>query len=300
MFRRIKKLLLWGLLALAAWVAISVVMNWDLIQRVALGGKHDHESVPPPLPAQIKRPAILIFSKTNAFRHEEAIPAANSLFARFARENGWGAFQTENGAVFRPDILSRFDAVLFNNVSGDVFTPEQQAAFKAFVEKGGGFLAIHASGDSSHKGWAWYANDVIGTHFIGHPMSPQFQKARVMVEDRTHPATRALPSIWTRTDEWYSFDKPPRKAGYHVLATLDEGSYNPEGMFGTDLRMGKDHPIAWWHCVGKGRVLYSGVGHTAQSYAEPAYQKMLLGALKWALRLDGQGCDTPPAGRQGE
>lgn len=296
MFRVVKKIILWGLLAVAAWIAISIAMNWDMIQRVFLGGKHDHETVPPPLPAQIKRPAILIFSKTNAFRHEEAIPAANGLFARFARENGWGSFQTENGATFRPDILSRFDAVIFNNASGDIFTPEQQAAFKAFVEKGGGFLAIHASGDGSHKGWAWYTNDVIGTNFIGHPMSPQFQRARVNVEDHTHPATRSLPPVWTRTDEWYSFDKSPRKAGYHILATLDERSYNPEVMFGKHIRMGKDHPIAWWHCVGKGRVLYSGLGHSAEAYAEPHYQQMLLGALKWTLRLDGQGCDAASAG----
>ena len=292
MFPIIKKIAMWTLLGAAGFVAVSLALSWDLIQRVYLGGKHVYETVPPPLPAQIKRPAVLIFSKTNAFRHEEAIPAANRLFARFASDNGWSSFQTENGAVFRPDILSRFDTVLFNNVSGDVFTPEQQAAFKTFVEKGGGFLAIHASGDSSHKGWSWYTNEVIGTNFIGHPLSPQFQKATVIVEDHTHPATRGLPADWPRTDEWYSFDKPPRKPGYHILAVLDERSYKPEGIFGMDLRMGSDHPIVWWHCVGKGRALYSGLGHTAQSYAEPAHQAMLLGALKWTLKLEGPGCDS--------
>ena len=290
MFRVIKKIILWGLLAFFALLAVMLLINWDMIQRVFLGGKHVYETVPPPLPANIKRPAVLVFSKTNAFRHEEAIPAANRLFAGFARANGWGYFQTENGAVFNPDILARFDAVLFNNVSGDVFTPEQRAAFKAFVDKGGGLLAIHASGDNSHRDWAWYAGDVIGTNFIGHPMSPQFQKATVRIEDRTHPATRALPLNWPRTDEWYSFDKPPRKPGYHILATLDEASYNPKGPFGTDLRMGKDHPVAWWHCVGRGRVLYSALGHTAESYSEPEYQAMLAGALKWTMRLEGHEC----------
>jgi len=49
------------------------VRQSDPIQRVFLGGKHDHETLPPPMPAQIKRPAVLIFSNTNAFRHEEAI-----------------------------------------------------------------------------------------------------------------------------------------------------------------------------------------------------------------------------------
>ena len=37
---------------------------------------------------------------TNSFRHEEAIPVANVMFAELAQENGWGYFQTENGATF--------------------------------------------------------------------------------------------------------------------------------------------------------------------------------------------------------
>lgn len=291
MLRKALKWVLWALVALVVVVAALVAWNWDLIQRTVLGGVHVYEAVPPQLPAEIKRPAILVFSKTNGFRHEEAIPAANAMFAAVAKQKGWGYFQTENGATFSPAILSRFDAVVFNNVSGDVFTPGQRKAFKAFIENGGGFVGIHAAGDDSSRDWTWYLKDVIGAQFIGHPMNPQFQEATVKVEDRTHPATRGLPASWKRTDEWYSFDKPTRQPGYHVLLTLDESSFANHKMFGKDLAMGADHPIAWWHCVGKGRVLYSGLGHQASAYAEPLYRGMLTEAVDWSLH--GRECAAP-------
>ena len=64
-------------------------------------------------------------------------------------------------------MAEQFDAVVFNNVSGDVFTPDQRAAFKAFVENGGGYLGIHAAGDNSHAAWDWYMKAILGTTFTG-------------------------------------------------------------------------------------------------------------------------------------
>jgi type 1 glutamine amidotransferase len=287
----LKRIVLGLLLLLLAFFAISFAWNFDLIRRTMLGGLHVYETTPPELPAALPRPAILVFSKTNGYRHEEAIPAANALFAQIARENGWGYFQTENGATFNPAMLTRFDAVVFNNVSGDVFTPEQREALKRFIENGGGFVGVHGAGGDFSYDWRWYVDDLIGAQFIGHPLGPQFQQATVRVEDTSHPATRGLPAAWPRIDEWYSFETSVRRPGYHVLAALDEATYSPKGPFGQDLRMGKDHPIAWWHCVGRGRVLYSAMGHQAAAYAEPGYRTMLLGAVRWALRQEGSGCD---------
>jgi type 1 glutamine amidotransferase len=288
----VKRVLIGVPLVLLALIGIAIATNWDLFQRLFMGGVKIYETTPPTLPAEIKRPAILVFSKTNGFRHGDSIPVATAMFADLAKGNGWGIFQTENGAAFSPEVLARFDAVVFNNVSGDVFTPEQRAALKAFLENGGGFVGVHASGgDFSYK-WDWYVNDLIGTQFIGHPMNPQFQKATVKIEDKAHPATKHLPESWSRVDEWYSFEKSVRRPGYNVLATLDESTYSPKAMFGSDIRMGKDHPIAWWHCVGKGRALYSALGHTPESYREPEYRQMLNGAILWALRLEGEGCGT--------
>jgi len=271
-------------------VAAIVAFNWDTVQRIFLGGVKVYETDAPALPDDLASPAILVFSKTNGFRHEEAIPAANALFAGFAEADGWGFYQTENGATFTPENLARFDAVVFNNVSGDVFTPEQREAFRAFVENGGGFVGIHGSGGDNSYAWEWYVDELIGAQFIGHPMDPQFQQATLKVEGASHPATALLPREWQRTDEWYSFEASPRAKGHNVLLTIDEASYSPVGLFGSDLHMGEDHPMAWWHCQGDGRAFYSALGHTPESYEEGEHIAMLLGATRWAMRLEGDGC----------
>ena len=291
MARKILRIVLIVLLVLVAIMAIGVVRNWDTIQRVMLGGLKVYESEPPALPAEIARPAILVFSKTNGFRHEEAIPAANALFAKFAREKGWGHFQTENGATFSPEILARFDAVVFNNVSGDVFTPDQRAALKGFVENGGGFLGVHGAGGDFAYDWKWYVDDLIGAQFIGHTMNPQFPRATLRIEAKDHPVMAGLPEAWEREEEWYSFEASPRGKGFTILASVDESTYSTEGMWGQDLAMGKDHPVIWAHCQGKGRALYSALGHRAAAYAEPEYRKLLLAATDWVLREAGDACN---------
>jgi type 1 glutamine amidotransferase len=291
----IKRIVLWIVAALLLLMVVGLATNFSTIRRTMLGGVKVYETTPPDLPANLPRPAVLVFSKTNGFRHEEAIPAANTMFRQLASERGWGFFQTENGATFNPAMLSRFDVVVFNNVSGDVFTPEQRQALRSFIENGGGFVGVHGSGGDPSYAWSWYVDELIGAQFIGHPMKPQLQQATVRVEDQGHPAMRGLPANWVRTDEWYSFKASSRREGYHILATLDESTYNPKGMFGQELAMGKDHPIAWWHCVGKGKVFYSAMGHKASAYAEPQYRQMLAGALAWAMPGQGSECGQPAA-----
>ncbi|MBU6268663.1 MAG: ThuA domain-containing protein, partial [Sphingomonadales bacterium] len=82
----------------------------------------------------------------------------------------------------------------------------------------------------------------------------------------------------------------PRAKGYGVLLAVDEKTYNPEGMFGKNLRMGNDHPVVWWHCQGKGRVLYSALGHRAEAFAEPQNVTLLTNAIGWAARRTGSEC----------
>ncbi|MFC3174104.1 ThuA domain-containing protein [Novosphingobium bradum] len=295
MVRKILKIAGIVLLGLVAIIAVIAASQWEFIQRMLLGGLKVYETEPPAMPAEIKHPALLVFSKTNAFRHEEAIPAANALFDDLARQRGWTVFKTENGATFSPAILARFDAVVFSNVSGDVLTLPQRQAFQNFVQNGGGFVGIHAAGDNSHTAWPWYVQNIIGAKWIGHPMDPQFQKATVRVENHEHPASATLPAAWQRVDEWYSYEKSPRGVpGLTVLATLDERTYKPGSLWGTKLAMGADHPIAWWRCTGKGRVFYSALGHTAASYTEPENRALLAGALAWSMRLEGEACGTKP------
>jgi hypothetical protein len=99
------------------------------------------------------------------------------------------------------------------------------------------------------------------------------QAGVIAVADKDHPATGHLGATWARRDEWYAFTDNPRPR-VRVLLTVDETSY--EG--GT---MGADHPIAWCHERLGGRSFYTALGHTEESFAEPAFLRHLHGALSW-------------------
>ena len=300
--RRILKRVLWTLLGLVGLAVVWAAIAIGPMTYAALVGYRNYETVPPKLPGNLGAQAILIFSKTNGFRDAAQIEAANAALAAIAKRQGWSSYATENAAVFNPAQLARFQTVVWNSVSGDVLTTEQRAAFKHWLEQGGGFVGLHGAGGDPSYAWRWYVDDLIGAQFTAHTLNPHIQQARLLIEDQQHPATKGLGSIWTRSDEWYSFAASPRAKGYHVLVTIDEASYRPvEGfipfMTPKDISMGKDHPLVWSHCVGRGRALYSALGHTAESYAEPKHQQLLRGAIAWAAGYEGTDCTTVAEGQ---
>ena len=265
---------------------LSLLGGCDMVENIkrAMGkGEPVFDTEPPGLPAMTAdRPRILNFSKTNGFRHGDAIEAANKALLQLAESEGWQVFHTENGAVFNDEQLAQFDVIFANNCTGDNWNESQQAAFQRYMENGGGFVGVHGAAGTRFDFWDWYKQDLLKGQFVGHPMFPQFQTATLHFEDREHPSTRHFPEQWQHVDEWYSFSNNPREDGAHVLATLDETTYEPKAM-GTDLSMG-DHPIIWSHCLsGGGRVFYSALGHTAETYERPEHQSMLKGALSWAM-----------------
>jgi hypothetical protein len=274
-----------GLVVVA--VAIVGLRMWSGIAG-ALGLREPVvDTVAPELPAGLEDAslAILLFSKTSGFRHEDAIPAAAASVEAIAVRRGWTVFASENAAVFADLELANFDVVLGNNITGDNWTPQQKAAFVRWMEGGGGFVGVHGAAGTRYRYWDWYTDVLLGGgRFIGHPMWPQFREAVVVVEDPTHPVMVPFGGDFKHTDEWYSFEASPRAAGSHVLATLDESSYEP----GEELSMGDDHPIIWIACPGQGRSFYSALGHTAETYARKDHDQMLEAAIVWAA---GEGPD---------
>lgn len=225
------------------------------------------------------KPRLLLFQKITGYRDGASVDAATRAMQAMAERNGWALVTTDKGGAITPRNLKNFDAVIWNNVSGDVLTLTQREALKTYIEHGGGFVGFHGSGGDPVYFWDWYADTLIGARFEGHPMSPQFQDARIVIEDQSAIAQGLAPG-WTMSDEWYSFRTNPRAGGAHVIATLDESSYSPKGM-GKDLHMG-DHPIAWSKCIGKGRSFYSAIGHRPETYSEPHYLMLLENGIKWA------------------
>jgi type 1 glutamine amidotransferase len=240
------------------------------------------------------KPRLLLFEKINGFKDEPSVNAAHAAFVAMAERKGWAIASTDKGGAINPDTLKQFDAVIWNNISGDVLTLSERRALQDYLEKGGGFVAVHGSAGDPAYFWDWYADKLIGARFAGHPLNPQFQDARIAVENTSSKLAKALPAEWTMKDEWYSFKTNPRAAGATVVLTLDESTYKPEGMMGQNLRMGADHPLAWTNCIGKGRMFYSAIGHRPETYSQPQYVSLLESAIQSAA-TDRKACPAASA-----
>lgn len=234
---------------------------------------------------------ILVFHKINGFDHGPSVGAATAAIRELAAAPGWFVAATDKGGAFTKEFLSQFDAVVWNNVSGDVLTLSQRKAFRDYIESGGGFLGLHGSGGDSIWFWDWYRDELLGAQFIGHPMQPQFQDAQVMIEPHADGIGEALAPGWIMNDEWYSFAASPRSTGAQVVATLDESTYDLTSSFdGEDLHMGDDHPVVWTRCVGEGRAFYSAIGHRPEVYDVTQYRTLLLEGLAWATGQSESAC----------
>ena len=255
--------------------------------RVARCARYDNDR--PVFHLTPGHPRLLLFEKINGFKDTPSVNAAHAAFLDLARANGWSIAVTDKGGAITPLVLHQFDAVIWNNISGDVLTLAQRAALKAFIEHGGGFIGVHGSAGDPVTYWDWYVDGLIGARFAGHPFPNQFQTARVVIDHPADPLAAGLPHDWTLKEEWYSFKNNPRASGSHILATLDESTYQPVFM-GKSLAMGSDHPIAWSRCVGTGRMFYSAIGHRPEMYSEAIYRRMLTNAVEWAAARKGRHC----------
>ena len=227
-------------------------------------------------------PRILIFSKTEGFRHQ-CIPVATAALRKLCRDNGIAVDTSEDAADFTEKNLKRYNAVVFLCTTGDVLNPAQETDFQRYIQAGGGYAGIHSATDTEY-GWTWYGG-LAGAYFNGHPAQ---QNATLIVRDHDHPATKHLGDTWPRFDEWYNFKN--LNPDVKVLLSIDEKSYQG----GTN---GDNHPMAWYHEYDGGRAFYTALGHTNESYADPVFLRHVLGGIQYAIgkkkRLDYTACRTP-------
>ena len=278
----IKKMLL-GVLVL---LILLLVAGYFVLKSQGIIPRSVYDEVAPTLPV-FDKPAVLVLSKAIGYVHVDAIPAGKKMLQDIAGSSGWDVYLTDNAATHNAEDLAKFDLIVWNNVSGDVLSPDQRAAMKAWIEQGGGWVGIHASGGDVIYKWDWYVDTLLGAQFAGHTMSPQFQDANVLVSDPNIDVTAHLPRPWAVADEeWYAFDTNPRDKGYEILLTMDTDSYiRTGGNFLWRDDMAGEHPIAWRHQLGEGRVLYSAIGHQGATYGVPEFRQLITNAMRWAGKL---------------
>jgi type 1 glutamine amidotransferase len=218
---------------------------------------------------------LLIFNLTQGFRHS-AIPFGSKAMELMGEKTGaYTSVVSEDMAMFEPDTLKQFDAVVFNNtVSLKFENPTHRQALISFVDGGGGMAGFHGGADN-FRNWPEGAA-MMGAVFSGHPWG----RCPVRLDDPDHPLLRVFEGngFWI-SDEIYKFKEPYSRDKLRVLLSVDPDKGDPNNKGRED----RDNPVAWIQQVGKGRVFYSSLGHRHDIWRNPTILAFYLGGLQYAL-----------------
>jgi type 1 glutamine amidotransferase len=177
--------------------------------------------------------------------------------------------------------LNYFDVLVFASTSGelDMDASQKQDMMSFIKDDGKGFVGIHAALDTNHT-WPEYG-EMLGGWFDEHPWMTF--EAPIVNEDPAFPAVRHFPAAFVKYEEIYQ-PKAWSRDRVNVLLSLDPAKLNYDNNPKIH-RADHDFPVAWSKMYGKGRVFYSTLGHTEESWQDPDVRKMYFEAIKWALGM---------------
>jgi hypothetical protein len=96
-----------------------------------------------------------------------------------------------------------------------------------------------------------------------------------------------LPPQYKHTDEWYVFFENPKNKGFKIIYNINGDQINPDvnmlWMKDKKFGMGKEHPVAWYNTVEKGKTFYTSMGHAGSIWKEENFLKLIENALKWGV-----------------
>ena len=237
--------------------------------------------------------------------HASFVAEANRWFPKMAAQHGFAYESTDDWSKLNREYLSRYELVVFLDARPDV--PAQREAFRAYMERGGGWMGFHFAGfaltpSEFPQNWGWYHNEFLGAgSYVGNTWRPT--SAFLKVEDKTHPVTQGLPDTFkSAPNEWYKWSKDLRtNANIKILLSIDRASFP----LGTGPKLHEIwhtgyYPVVWTNV--KYRMVYFNMGHNdidfaskpgkqlSSTFASDAQNKLILNAVMWL----GKGKATVP------
>ena len=252
-------------------------------------------ALPKSAPAKAKKARkVLIFSKTNGFRHGSIATGAKSLAMLGEKTGAYTAVHSEDDSMFEADKLKEFDAVIMLNTTGELFRPrrlpkdaaQKKAALEReerlkknlvdFVKSGKGLAGTH-SGTDTYKNWKDY-NDMMGGAFAGHPWHSLVPIKNL---EPGHVVNKCFEGKgFSVKDEIYQFRLNTALAtDRRMLLSLDGSKMNLKRNDGRK----EFYPISWVSTYGKGRTFYCSLGHRNEIYYNPLVLQHYLAGFQYAL-----------------
>ncbi|HWY76881.1 MAG TPA: ThuA domain-containing protein [Verrucomicrobiae bacterium] len=246
-------------------------------------------------------------SQTNSFKmmafypakteeaHMSFVREADLWFAKAATTNHFTYTSTTNWDDLNDQTLAQCQVVAFLDARPE--TPSQRAAFRRYMEAGGGWIGFHFAGfaltpSEFPQNWDWYHEEFLGCgSYVGNTWKPT--SAILRVEDHDHPATRYLPETFrSAPNEWYKWSNDLRtNANIDILLSIDPASYPlGTGPKPNEIWHQGYYPVVWTNK--RYRMVYFNMGHNdidgkkqvSSTFDSEPQNRFLLNTLLWLGR----------------
>jgi len=232
---------------------------------------------------------ILVFHKTNGYRHNAAINASITMLEELGTNSeydNWTVDNTRDASVFTTENLAQYDVIVFANTSGGgLLNDDQKAAMEAFIQSGKGFVGFHAATDTYRNDaddavWLWY-NELVGAIVQTSPNHSPNNTSGVMNVLTDHVVTDHIDQTWSHDEEWYYWELNGGQLSSDNTNLLEVESTGNNSYDAT-------RPITWLKEYDGGRAFYTALGHNATTYSDnETFREMIQKAVLWvANRLD--------------
>ncbi len=257
-----------------------------------------NEALPSKATVQPKKARkILVFNLTRGFKHDSIPIGAKTLELMGQKTGAFTVDVSEDISMFEQENLEKYDAIVFNNTTGELFTPpnyknmsvdekksadERSKLLKAnllnFVSSGKGIIGIHAATDCFYN-WREFGQ-MMGGYFNGHPWG----KVIVKIDDPNHPINKAFNKQgFEISDEIYTYKDPYSRENLRVLLSVDwEQSVQKLNLKGGN-RQDNDYALSWIRNYDNGRVFYCAFGHRHDIFWNKQILQHLLDGIQFAL-----------------
>jgi type 1 glutamine amidotransferase len=226
---------------------------------------------------------IMVFRDAEPYDlHLDAIKAGMGLLREYAAANKFSIDTTVNFSSFNSANLAKYDAVALmspmrKGAKPDTLSPSQDSALQSFLRSGKGLIGFHDI-DRFCNNWDWY-HQLVGVQWLG-DVGPKNLTFHVV--DTSNPMTKGIPKDFVNSQQprYEKLFFTDTSKGWTVLIEGDDKDYasNKKQPF---------YPFVFTHDFEGARMWYGMMGHTASSYSDTIWRKLVLRGILYAVNRPG-------------
>lgn len=255
-------------------------------RRLLLGASAVGMAASTPALARARPARVFYLSESQGWRHAPVIrpddggpaPSEAAMSGIAERTGAFSVQVSQDAREITPELLRNIDVLAVYTTGPLPVSRQTWQMIQAWIAAGrGGVVALHSAADTSldfeggEEAWTRFING----RFAGHPWN-QGDAVRIRTYHTEHPTTAMWPGAFDYREEIYQYqDFDPARV--RVLQGLD--------FTATPIRRPWAVPVAWVREVGRGRLFFTNLGHTPETWDDPRFQSQIVEAVAWARGL---------------